>query len=237
MTRYVKSFVILFFLLVFFAGSIYSQSGVDKYGKLKKEIQAKLDSIRMKTGFPGATLAFVLKDGTKLNFATGLADVENNKKMQPYGRMFVGSTGKTYVSAVAMQLIDAGKLDLDEKVSKYFEGEDWYGRIPNHSEITVRMIMNHTGGIPRYVLKQTFNDALGAAPDKVWKPEELLSYIFDDPPAHEPGKGWVYSDTDYIILGMIIEKICKNTYYSELKKRVLVPLKLKDTDPSDRRET
>lgn len=97
------------------------------------------------------------------------------------------------------------------------------------------MIMRNTGGLPRYVLKETFFDQLIALPDKVWKPEELLAFVFDDPPAHPADKGWSYSDTDYIVLGMIIEKICKNTYYEELETRILKPFALKNTSPSDKR--
>lgn len=96
--------------------------------------------------------------------------------------------------------------------------------------------MNHTSGLPRYVFKDTFWSDLNKSPDKSWNPEELLSYILDDSPVHPAGEGWAYSDTDYIVLGMIIEKLCQNTYYRELERRILKPLKLKDTIPSDQRE-
>lgn len=95
--------------------------------------------------------------------------------------------------------------------------------------------MTHTGGLPRYVFKETFIDKLIASPDKVWKPEELLAFIFDDPPMHPAGKGWAYSDTDYIVLGMIIEQVCQNDFYSELEGRILTPFALKNTIPSNQR--
>ena len=201
----------------------------------QETVQAKLDSMHAAGLFPGATLGIVLEDGTELVFTTGFADVEEKRPMKPLDRMFTGSTGKTFVAAVALQLVEEGKLPLDEKVSVYLGEESWFSNLPNHDEITVRMIMRHTGGLPRYVLKETFFDQLIASPDKVWKPEELLAFVFDDPPAHPADKGWSYSDTDYIVLGMIIEKICKNTYYEELETRILKPFALKNTSPSDKR--
>lgn len=203
--------------------------------RLKDEIQTRLDSLKKSLGFPGATLAFVLHDGTQYQFAAGLSDIEMNIKMKPTDRMFSGSQGKTYVSAIVLQLIDEGKLNLDEPIKTYFEMDDWFTRLPNHADITVRNLMNHTGGLPRYVFNETFWKEVMNTPDRVWKPEELLSFILDDPPLHPTGKGWAYSDTDYIVLGMIIEKICKNTYYNELEERILKPFKLKDTIPSNKR--
>ncbi|MFC1564382.1 serine hydrolase domain-containing protein [candidate division KSB1 bacterium] len=202
---------------------------------MRSAVQTKLDEICQRSGFPGATLGIVLENGTQFEFATGLADEEKNIPMTPSDRMFTGSQGKTFVAALMMQLLDEKKLNLDDRISKYLGDEEWFSRIPNHDVLTIRMLMHHTGGLPRYVFKQEFINNLTTIPDKAYKPEELLAFIFDDPPMHEPDNGWAYSDTDYIIIGMIIEKICGNSYYSELDKRILKPFKLKDTIPSDRK--
>lgn len=203
--------------------------------ELREKIQFKLDSLRESSGFPGATLAFNLKDGTLLKFATGLSNLENNIKMKPDDIMFTGSTGKTFVSAVVMQLFDENKIDFDTKISKYFGEESWFDSLPNSSDITVRMLLSHTGGLPRYAFGKEFWDIANSNPDKVWKPVELLSFVFNNEPVHEAGKGWAYSDTDYIVIGMIIEKISNNTFYNELQSRVLGPLCLINTYPSDSR--
>ena len=185
--------------------------------------------------FPGATLGIVLKDGTELAFASGWDDVEAGVPMKPGGRMFSGSAGKTFVAAVALQLVQEGKLDLDKKVVEYLGEKFWYPRLPNHDELTVRMIMTHTGGLPRYVFKEAFIEQLIESPDRVWKPEELLAFVFEDPPVHPAGKGWSYSDTDYIVLGMILEKVTGTDFYSELQRRILDPFALKGTSPSNSR--
>ncbi len=220
--------------LLAIAGICFADQSVDTES-FKKEIHAKLDSLQRAGKFPGATLGIVLKDGTEIALAVGWADTENRISMKPQDRMFSGSAGKTFVAALALQLVQEGKLDLEEKVNTYLGQEPWYSRLPNHKDLTVRMILQHTGGLPRYVFKGVFVDQLLESPDKIWKPEELLSFVFDDTPEHLAGKGWSYSDTDYIVLGMIIEKITKDTFYSELDRRILKPFGFKNTTPSNSR--
>lgn len=146
-----------------------------------------------------------------------------------------GSVGKTYVAAVALQLVQEKKLGLDDKIEKYLGNEKWFSRLPNASDITVRMLMNHTSGLVRYEFKEQFTKDLTADPGRVWKPEELVSYILETPAPFAAGQGWDYSDTNYIVLGMIIEKITGKTYYRELERRILRPFKLTQTVPTDRR--
>ncbi|MFC2168416.1 serine hydrolase domain-containing protein [Acidobacteriota bacterium] len=217
---------------------LFSIGGICQTGQsvdtesFKNEIQIKLDFLQSEDKFPGATLGIVLPDGTEIALASGWADIENKIIMKPLDRIFTGSAGKTFVAAVALQLVQEEKLDLEEKVSTYLGEEPWYSRLPNHNDLTVRMIMQHTGGLPRYVFKEAFIDKLLEIPDKVWKPEEILTFVFDDTPEHHAGEGWSYSDTDYIVLGMIIEKITEDTYYNELESRILRPFGFKNTTPS-----
>jgi D-alanyl-D-alanine carboxypeptidase len=85
------------------------------------------------------------------------------------------------------------------------------------------------------VLKPEFITAMKAEPDKVWKPEELIAYIFDAKPLFPAGKGFSYADTNYILVGMIVERVTKKNLYMEVSRRVLKPLRLANTIPSDRR--
>ena len=93
--------------------------------------------------------------------------------------------------------------------------------------------MNHSSGLVRYEFKEQFKKDLTANPKKVWKPAELVAYLLDERPPFEAGKGWNYSDTNYIVLGMIIEKVTGRKFYNEVNKRFLRPLKLSDTIPQD----
>lgn len=199
-------------------------------------LQLRLDSLLTAAGYPGVTCAVVTEDGTVYDYASGYADVENEIKMKPGDRMFSGSTGKTFVSAIAMQLIDEDKLDPEDLVYPYFEGNEWFTRIPNHATMKVRHLLNHTSGLPRYAFKPGFWEEFNKDRMRSFKPEEILAYVLDDEPVHAAGEGWGYSDTGYIVLGMIIEKICNDSYYSQLEKRILKPYKLHGISPSLSRE-
>jgi len=95
--------------------------------------------------------------------------------------------------------------------------------------------MNHSSGIPEHVLDKKFIAEMRKDPDRIWKPQELISYILDAKPLFPAGKGWSYADTNYILVGMIFERVTKKTVYGEVERRILKPLKLERTIPSDRR--
>jgi CubicO group peptidase (beta-lactamase class C family) len=146
-----------------------------------------------------------------------------------------GSTGKTFFAAVALQLIEAGRLDLEAPISKYLGAKPWFPRLPNAKDITVRMLMTHTSGLVRYEMNPKFTADLRANPDKAWTPEEELSYLFDATPPFAAGQGWDYSDTNYIVLGMIMEGITGTKLYDEVQRRFLGPLKLSRVAPTTSR--
>jgi len=202
----------------------------------KSGLQNLLDSFRTTGNFPGLSFAIVNKDNTQAVYTSGYSDKEKKSLLKPSDRMLQGSVGKTYAAAIALQLIKEGKINLDEKVSAYLGQYDWYDKIPNAADITVRMIMNHTSGVMRYEFKEKFTHDLTGNPDKIWKPEELLSYVLGEQGTFKAGEGWEYSDTNYIMLGMIIEKITGIKYNDLLQKTILQPLKLTNTLPSDKRK-
>lgn len=200
---------------------------------LKKDLQTKLDEWHKAGKFPGATLGVVLANGEVLSLAVGYSDRTAKTPMRPTDRMLAGSTGKTFAAATALQLVKEGKIGLDDKVEKYLGAWAWFSRLPNAKDITVRQLMNHTSGLVRYEFKDQFTKDLTANPEKTWKPDELLAYLLDEKPPFEAGKGWDYSDTNYIVLGMIIEKVTGRKFYDEANRRVIKPLQLKNTIPQD----
>jgi D-alanyl-D-alanine carboxypeptidase len=203
---------------------------------LETRLRSRLDSMHRAGSFPGATLGVALSNGRTLALAVGQADTARDLPMTPEARMLQGSVGKTYVAAVALQLVREGKLELDAKVSRYLGHESWYDRLPNARDITVRMLMNHTSGIERYEFKQAVTDLITSDPDHVWTPTERVSYVLGDSAPFAAGAGWEYSDTNYIVLGMIIERITGRQLYDEIRTRLLEPLGLNNTIPSDRRQ-
>lgn len=227
----------LLILTFYFCG--FAQAPAPKTDKgpaaLRLMLQEKLNELHANGKFPGATVGLAFADGTSMGLAVGLSDVESKTPMTARDLMLQGSVGKTYVAAVALQLVQEKKLALDDPIEKYLGREKWFPRLPNAREITVRMLMNHTSGLVRYEFKEQFTKDLTASPDKVWKPEELVSYILDTKAPFAAGQGWDYSDTNYIVLGMIIERITGRSYYQELERRILKPFNLRETVPSNSR--
>jgi D-alanyl-D-alanine carboxypeptidase len=185
--------------------------------------------------FPGGTASFSFAGGHTLGIAVGATDRTGVTPMKPADRMLAGSVGKTFASALALLLVHDGKFALDDPISKHLGGEPWFDRLPNARTITVRHLMTHTSGLVRYELNPKFTADLSARPDKEWTGEERLSYLFDARAPFAPGEGWDYSDTNYIVLGMIIERTGGAPYYEQLRARVLVPNSLTRTIPSDKR--
>ena len=202
---------------------------------LRASLQAKLNGLLQAGSFPGATIGFVLPDGRSSSVSAGVADVENKVTLKPADRMLAGSIGKTYVSTVMLQLVQDGKVNLDAKIDRWFASDTWFPRLPNARDITLRMLMNHSSGIPEHVLNKEFIAEMKKDPDRIWRPDELIAYILDAKPLFPAGQGWSYADTNYILVGMIFERVTGKTVYGEVQRRILKPLKLERTIPSDRR--
>jgi len=231
-----KRYVLISLLLVLVLSvGVQAQKPVVATGTnvLKKELQLKLDEWHKAGKFPGATFGVVLESGESFGLAVGFSDRDAKTPMKSTDRMPAGSTGKTFAAAMAMQLIKDGKISLDDKIEKYLGKETWFGRLPNAKDVTIRQLMNHTSGLVRYEFKKEFTDFLTANPYKVWRPEERLAYLFDEKPPFEAGKGWDYSDTNYIVLGMIMERVTGKKFYDEAYKRFVKKFKLNDTIAQD----
>jgi D-alanyl-D-alanine carboxypeptidase len=200
---------------------------------LKTALQLKLEEWHKAGTFPGATLGVVLANGESFGLAVGFSNRETKTPMRPTDRMLAGSVGKTFAAATALQLVKEGKIGLDDKIEEYLGREPWFSRLPNAREITIRQLMNHTSGLVRYEFKEQFTKDLTAKPEKFWQPAELVAYLLGEKAPFEAGKGWDYSDTNYIVLGMIIEKVTGRKFYDEANGRLLKPLKLTNTIPQD----
>jgi len=224
--------------LVLGSGSGWSPapaSGQEVDPSFYSRLQSVVDAFHRGGSFPGVSAAVSFPDGSVLSLTAGEADTLRHLPMTPDGRMLQGSVGKTYFAALAMRLVGEGRLDLEALVAEYLGHLDWYHRVPNAGGITVRHLMTHTSGVMRYEFKDAFTADLTAQPDKRWRPEDLLSYVLDEEPSFEPGEGWEYSDTNFILLGMIMEEITGQPCYDLIQEQILDPLGLDHTVPSDSR--
>jgi D-alanyl-D-alanine carboxypeptidase len=207
---------------------------------LQARLQATLDSLHAAGRFPGATVGVASVDGRAFGLAVGWSDTVRKEPMRVTHRMLQGSVGKTYFAAVALQLVREGKLQLDDRLEKFLGSESWWKaadgrvRLPNGGAVTIRQLMNHTSGVVRYEFKEEFQRDLTRAPLREWQPIDRLSYVLDTQPPFAAGQGWEYSDTNYILLAMVIEKVTGQRAYAEIERRLLAPHALRNTIPSNR---
>jgi D-alanyl-D-alanine carboxypeptidase len=198
--------------------------------------RAWLEERRVEQGFPGAQFAWAGASAARSGaIAVGVRERGGQDPLLAGDRMLWGSVGKTFVAAVALQMVEEGQFSLDDLVSKHLGDRDWYARLPNAAAITLRQLMMHTSGIPDHVRKPEVWQAVKTDPDRVWKTEELLAFALGDEPLCAAGERFEYADTNYVLLGAVIEKIGGAPLFDQVRARLLVPLELKDAAPSDRR--
>jgi D-alanyl-D-alanine carboxypeptidase len=190
-------------------------------------LQQKLDSLRQAHEIPSMAFSCVLPSGE-------LVSVGSN--MKPEQRMLSGSTGKTFFAALAMHLMAARKISPDRRVVEYLGDLSWYKQLPNADSITIRMLMNHTSGLEEYYDLGDFTKRLREQPDKTWTPEECIAYVLNQKPLFPAGKGWSYADTNYLILGLVIEKVAGRKAYDLITDQFLKLNALTSTEPSVKRK-
>jgi len=226
----------LFYLLIVSLPN--TAAAYEAVSDLTKKFQSTLDGLQRQYGFPGATAAYVLPDGTAGVAATGVADIEAGTPMTVKSRMLSASIGKTFVGATAVALAREGILDLDIPVSRWLGDRKWFTHLPNHDVITLRHLLTHSSGLPDHVHMESFANEVSRKwreKENAFPPEALIRLVLDLPPLFEAGKGWAYSDTGYILIGLVIEKTTGKRYYNEIKKRFVKPPGLSLTAPADRR--
>jgi CubicO group peptidase (beta-lactamase class C family) len=134
-----------------------------------------------------------------------------------------GAVAVSYMSTLLLQLVDDKKVSLDDKVSK------WLPNVPNSDQVTLGQLAQMTSGYADYVQNEDFIDALYADPFRQFTPEELIAYGTPDSLFYEPGTNWNYSHTNYVILGLALEKITGKKMTTLMRDKVLRPLGLTNT--------
>ena len=201
-----------------------------------ERIEQTINQLVFENEIPGLNLSIIDSLGNQSNFSAGYADQETKTDLTQNHIMFSGSIGKTYAVAVLFQLIEEGKIDLKQKLITYFLDLGWLKQLPNIEDITIEMLLRHTSGLPRYISEPQIWETVKTNPDKIWSYKDRLSVLFNSKPIHKPGRAWSYSDTNYILLGMLIEEITGKNYYDLVNERVIAPMGLHATYPANKRK-
>lgn len=192
-------------------------------------VQAGLDKIAA-DGAAGVQ-ARITDRGESYTARSGVAEVGGHRPVPTNGHFRIGSITKTFVSTVTLQLVGEGKIGLDLPVSTYLPG-----LLPDGDVITVRNLLQHTSGLYNYTDAMPLDPAgFQTIRFKHSEPRELVAMATSRPLDFPPGTKWSYSNTNYIVIGLLIEKVTGAPYEQAVRDRILRPLHLAHTSlPGDR---
>ncbi len=202
------------------------------FGIDQDSLTAVLEETRAEMKMPGLRAAVRFADGRIVRAAVGLADKEADIPLDNTVGMPGGSTGKSFVAALTMLLVEDGTLSLDDPAAKWLGDTALYDKLPNAGEILVRHLLSHSAGIADYPGTFRFRMSMigrvlrrGSA---YFEPEELIGFVLNKKPLFPAGQGFAYTDAGYLVLGRLIEAASGRTYYDLLEERILKPQRLLD---------
>lgn len=186
-------------------------------------VSASVEKTMKENVIPGAVVLISSKDQGEWTGTFGTRTWGTDEPMQAGDHFRIGSNTKTMTSTVILQLVQEGKLALDDPISKYIPG------VPGGDGITIANLSEMRSGLYSYSFDPGFNNTLDQEPQKVWTPQELLDIAFSHPQNGPPGQEFDYSNTNIILLGLVIEKLTGMTASQAFQERIFTPLGLKDT--------
>jgi len=194
----------------------------------RKVVQQAMDQLASTGGALGVQ-ARVTDGRQRFTARSGKAELDSDRPVPLNGRFRVGSITKTFVSTVVLQLAGEGKVDLDAPVDRYLPG------LLPYKDITVRQVLQHTSGLYSYTRALPLNPAeFEKIRYKHWEPKDLVALATGRPLDFPPGTKWAYSNTNYIVAGLLVEKLTGRPYEKAVEQRILKPLRLSDTEvPGD----
>lgn len=193
-----------------------SAAGMD----LESFLTAAVDNVSNPTDL-GTTMVVIIEPGGSVTSASNTADTDEIV-VGPDDAFRIGSITKVFTSALTLGLVDDGLVDLDAPAS------DYVSRVVIPDGVTVRHLLGHRSGITNYTTAD-FDEATKADDSRVWTPEEMVAVLADAPVEFQPGSEYAYSNTNYVLLGMLIEEMTGTSYDEALRSRILDPLGMSST--------
>jgi D-alanyl-D-alanine carboxypeptidase len=192
-----------------------------------QRLDAAVNQAMTAANVPGAIIGIWGPDGTYVR-AFGVADKATRAPMKTDFYSRIGSQTKTFTATAVLQLADAGKVGLDDPIAKYIDG------VPQGDKITLRQLARMQSGLFNYSAAKAFQQALFADPRHPFTPQELLGFAFSEPNVFAPGEGFLYCNTNYVLLGLVVEKVGGQPLGDFIKDHILTPLGMGHTSfPSD----
>jgi D-alanyl-D-alanine carboxypeptidase len=194
------------------------------------DLDAALEKSFQESGAPGVVAAVQTPEYTWVG-TQGVADLTTEEPMTPEVHHRIGSLTKTFTITLLLQAEAEGLLSLDDTIDQYVDS------IPNGDSITLRQMANMTSGIASYTENEQWADEVFSDPEQVLTPEELAQVGIEDSPQFDPGTEWHYSNTNTVLLGLVLEQVTGETIGELYRERIIEPLGLQgtsfpDADPS-----
>ncbi|QQC19985.1 serine hydrolase domain-containing protein [Actinomyces naeslundii] len=183
----------------------------------------------VEAGYPAALAAVSDSKGESAGVAVGKGSLETGQAPPMDGEVRVGSNTKTFVAVVVMQLVQEGKVGLDEPIETYLPGLI-KGEGIDASRITVRQLLQHTSGLPEYA--DTYRSSNAEVIENMQHyvpPRDLLDTALGKPAQFEPGAQWKYTNTNYVVLGMLVERVSQRPVGEQIDQRIVKKLGLSHT--------
>lgn len=171
---------------------------------------------------PGSIVGLWMPGGSYVR-TFGVADKVTRAPMRTGFYMRIGSETKTFTVSAILQLVDQGLIGLDDPIAKYVPG------VPDGQQITIRELARMQSGLYNYSASPQFTEALYANPYRAWTPGQLLAYSFSRPLNFAPGAGWEYSNTNTVLLGLVVEQVSRQRLQDYLRDHIFRPFGLRQT--------
>ena len=187
----------------------------------RQALQARLDQLRERYGVPGISVTILFPDGSTWLGVSGLADVKAGTPVTPSTSFAIASVSKTFTGALVIGLAQRGRIDLDAPVRLYLP------KLKISGAITVRQLLDHTSGLRDYFFHPAIDHLLLSDPERRWTAADAMRYV--GKAYFKPGMGWHYSNTNYLILGLLAERVGGATLAEQIRTSFLEPLGLRHT--------
>ena len=181
-------------------------------------------------GAPGVLVELDTPHGER-KVRSGYGDVDDRTPVPWQARFRIGSYTKTFVTATLLQLVGEHRLSLEDTVERWLPGVV-SGNGNDGSKITIRQLLQHTSGLPNYVEQMPWlfeQDSFEQTRFRTTTPKEMIALAMSQPPNFAPGTDWAYSNTNFLLAGMVIESVTGHSWRHEVTARIIRPLGLRDT--------
>ena len=201
----------------------FEEASIQNEPELARLLGEEVEGLLKEAATPGAGCALLLDGQPVFVRGVGFKDLERTIPLNTNAQFYIYSLTKSLLAAAVLQRVEQGQIDLDGPVQDYLPG------LPLERPVTVRQLLNHTGGIPDYGGLSAYHDAIQEHPAQPWTPAEFLAATLPRGLAFPPGEGWGYSNIGYLLVRLVLQRSTGGSLQTALDRAIFRPLGLRQT--------